>query len=107
MGASLAGPSLSGTKQEQLSTAVMRESRVTTPSRRLGLRLDCEIFGEPVLDYAVHSRVAFREHEVIRIGEEMQLGRLTGMAEQLDRLIDRRDVIVGAVQEEQWPWRDL
>src|SRR5215813_12949733 len=40
-----------------------------TPLRRLRLRLHRKIFGEPVLDHAVHPRVAFCEHEVIGIGK--------------------------------------
>src|SRR5882724_690766 len=107
MGASLAGPSYLERNKNNCQRRSCSESHVTMPSRRLGLRLDCEILGKPVLDHAVHPRVAFREHEVIGVGKQMYLGRLAGMSEQLDRLIDRRDVIVGAVQEEQRPRRDL
>src|SRR5215470_5675974 len=54
------------------------------PSRRLGLGLDREIPGEPVLDHAMHARVAFRKHEVIGVREEMQLRRLASVAKELD-----------------------
>src|SRR5258708_9433651 len=40
---------------------------------------------------AAHTGVALGEHEMIRIGEQVQLGRLAGMLEQPDRLLDRCD----------------
>jgi hypothetical protein len=45
----------------------------------------------------MHARIAFREHEMVGVGEQMHLGRLAGVSEQLDRLLDRRDVIVRTV----------
>ena len=40
------------------------------------------------------------------IGEKVEFGRLPGMFEQTDRLLDRRYVVVGRMQEQKRPRRD-
>src|SRR5262249_52952221 len=73
------------------------------------LRRHCgrrEIVGEPAAQQIPDAGIAFAEHEMIGIADEVQLSRLSGALEQLDRLLGRRDRIVGGVEEQQWPRRD-
>src|SRR4029077_18322708 len=51
--------------------------------RRSRPRLDRHIPVEPIVDHAAHAGVAFREHEVIGLGEQMQVARLGRALEHL------------------------
>src|SRR5262249_10288670 len=56
---------------------------------------------EPAAQEIPDARVALAEHEMIGAADEMQLGRLPGALEQLDRLLGGGDGIVGGMQQEQ------
>src|SRR5467141_5456606 len=42
-----------------------------------------KIFGEPIAHEVDHQRVPFREHEMVDIGDEMEIGRLARALEEL------------------------
>ena len=76
----------------------------TFPRRRLRHR---EIVAEPVAQQVPHAGVALAEHEMVGVAEQVQLGRLAGALEQLDRLLGRRHRIVRRMQQQQRARRDL
>src|SRR5882672_11444734 len=43
-----------------------------------------KIFVEPIAHQVHHQRVPFREHEMIDVGDEMEIGRLARALEKLD-----------------------
>src|SRR5882672_2363604 len=45
-----------------------------------------KIFGEPIAHEIDHQRIPFREHEMVDVGDEMEIGRLARALEELDRL---------------------
>src|SRR2546428_13051256 len=45
-----------------------------------------KIFGEPIAQEVDHQRIPFREHEMVDIGDEMEIGRLARALKALDRL---------------------
>src|SRR5882762_2193016 len=53
-----------------------------------------KVFVEPVAHKVDHQRVLFREHEMVDVGDEMEIGRFSGALEKLDRLLGRRHRIV-------------
>ena len=61
---------------------------------------DREILLQPVVDHAAHAGVALREHEMIGLGEQVQIARLAGALEHLDRLLGRRHRIDRRVQQQ-------
>src|SRR5580692_125946 len=66
-----------------------------------------EISVEPAAHHGPDPRRFFREQEVIEAGEQMQLARLAGALEHFHRLLGRRHRILGGVDEEQRPRRDI
>ena len=59
-----------------------------------------EVFVEPVPDQLGDQRVRFGQHEMVGVGDEVQIGRLAGMTKKIDRLLGRRDRIIGGVQQQ-------
>src|SRR5881397_2449498 len=53
-----------------------------------------KVFVEPIAHQVDHQRVPFREHEMIDVGDEVEIGRLSRALEELDRLFGRRHRIV-------------
>src|SRR5262245_41536444 len=65
-----------------------------------------EIVAEPATQQLPDAGIAFAEHEMVGIADEVQLGGLAGALEQLDRLFGRGDRVIGGVQQQQRPRRD-
>src|SRR6266853_4359208 len=65
-----------------------------------------EVFVEPVAYEVDHQRVLFREHEMVDVGDEMEIGWLSGALEKLYRLLGRRHRVVRRMKQEQRPRRD-
>src|SRR6266699_4155990 len=76
-----------------------------------GLNVSCsgrgKIAFQPIAYDAPHAIIVLRKHEMIDAAEQMQFGRLTRALEHFDRLLGRRHRVVGAVQEQERPRRDL
>src|SRR5262245_14155730 len=60
-----------------------------------------EIVAEPATQQIPDAGVAFAEHEMVGVADEVQLGGLPGALEQLDRLLGRGDGVIGGVQQQQ------
>src|ERR1700685_3256842 len=95
-----------------MSTSRMKRPSSSWPTAML-LRLTraslrCrKISVEPAAHHGPHPRRFLREQEVIEAREQMQLGRLAGVLEHFHRLFGRRYRILGGMDEEQRPRRDI
>src|SRR5467141_1436874 len=49
-----------------------------------------KIFGEPVAHEVDHQRIPFREHEMVHVGDQVEIGRFPRALEKLHRLLGRR-----------------
>src|SRR6266571_2588630 len=65
-----------------------------------------EIFVEPIAHEVDHQLVSLREHEMVDVGYEMEIGRLARALEKLYRLLGRRHRVVRRVKQKQRPPRD-
>src|SRR5882672_6178492 len=65
-----------------------------------------KVFGQPIAHQVDHQRVPFREHEMVDVGDEMEISRLSGALEKLDRLLGRRHRVVRRMKQKQRPRRD-
>src|SRR5690242_6384484 len=65
-----------------------------------------EVLVEPVANEIHDQGIALGEHEMIDVGDQVEVGRLSRALEQLDRLLCRSHRVARRVQEEQRPRRD-
>src|SRR6266581_5673265 len=65
-----------------------------------------EVFAEPIAHEGDHQSVFLREHEMIDVGYEMEIGRLARALEKLYRLLGRRHRVVRRMKQKQRPRRD-
>src|SRR5882672_1744824 len=49
-----------------------------------------KVLVQPVAHQVYHQRIAFGEHEVVDVGDQVEVGGLAGPGEQLDRLLGGR-----------------
>src|SRR5258708_1754128 len=82
-------------------SATQRSSLIGLMAGSSCLSLLREVLLQPVVQQVEHALVALAPEEVIDAGDQVQLGRLAGVAEQLDRLLGRRDGVLRRVDEEQ------
>ena len=68
-----------------------RTAKVYANSARMCLGPGWEVLFQPVCENCDDARVFFPEHEMVYIGEQMQVSRLPGALEHLDGLLRRRD----------------
>src|SRR5262245_45408460 len=89
-------------RDARIRAGSMARVRRDLPCRRSGR----EIVAEPATKQVPDAGIAFTEHEMVGIADEMQLGGLAGALEQLDRLLGRGDGVVGSMQQQQRPRRN-
>src|SRR6266852_1968715 len=65
-----------------------------------------KVFGQPIAHEIAHQRVPLREHEMVDVGDEVEIGRISGALEKLDRLLGRRHRVVRRMKQKQGPRRD-
>src|SRR6266508_5518874 len=58
-----------------------------------------KVFVEPVAHEVHDQGVAFREHEMVDVGDQVEIGRLARALEKLDRLLGRRHGVVRRMQQ--------
>src|SRR6185436_20070142 len=83
-----------------MAATVTRRGSGIRALRRDRARCYRKVFFEPVVDHAAHPRVALGEHEVIGLSKQMQIARLAGALEHLDRLLGRRHGIDRRMQQQ-------
>src|SRR5215475_2879427 len=88
-------------------TSVRMKAPLTARSRPVSLHPCRKVLAQPIAHNAPHPGVVLPEQEVVDLAEQMQLGGLLGVLEQLDRLLGRGDGIVRRMDQEQRPRRDL
>src|SRR6266487_5141650 len=64
-----------------------------------GSELRRKVLVEPVAHEVHHQRVALREHEMVDVGDEVEIGWSARALEQLDRLLGGRHRIVRRMQQ--------
>src|SRR6266850_1319412 len=65
-----------------------------------------KVFGQPIAHQVDHQRVPLREHEMVDVGDEVEVGRASSTPEKLDGLLGRRHRVVRRMKQKQWPRRD-
>src|SRR3977135_3344695 len=53
-----------------------------------------KVFGQPIAHEIDHQRVPLREHEMVDVGDEVEIGRAPSALEKLDGLLGRRHGVV-------------
>src|SRR5690242_4623411 len=106
-GKSWALTSAAAPRKLSASTAVRTKAPLTARSRSVRLYSCRKVLAKPIAHNAPHPGVVLPEQEVVDLAEQMQLGRLVGMLEQLDRLLGRGNGIIRRMDQQQRPRRVL
>src|SRR5262245_23098137 len=78
-------------------TKFFRASAVTVRLPVTGHRslpLERKVLVQPVAEEVDDQGIAFREHEMIHVGHQVQVGRLAGTGEEIERLLGGGDGVV-------------
>ena len=65
-----------------------------------------KVLVQPVTQEVYHQRVALREHEMVHVRDEVQIGRLPGTGKEIERLLGRCHRVVGGMEQQQRTRRD-
>src|SRR5258708_27660997 len=108
---SSAHTSTSATVRALSSTMPARTKMSPTSARRrsgvIAHSSDGEVLRQPVAHQVEDDRVALAHQEVVDARDEVQVRRLSGVLEKIDRLLGRRDRVLRRMHEEERPRRDL